>query len=131
MLLPDAVVNPRRLAAIDIVYLGWKFVITEFAIAVTLCPALGAFVLLRRQSGFQLGLGLYLIALGINYLPMLLYAVAIAKQRSARVELGEELNDKRRAMAKYRRQSIALLIPLLVPAMVVWQERRRARVDGD
>ena len=60
-------------------------------------------------------LGLYLISLGINYVPMLIYAVAMTKNDSALAEICNELDDKHRAMAKYRRQSILLLIPLLVP----------------
>ena len=66
-------------------------------------------------------LGLYLISLGINYLPMLIYAVAITKNDSALAEIGEELDNKRRAMAKYRRQSILLLVPLLVPIVAVYR----------
>jgi hypothetical protein len=107
-------VNPRKLAAIDIVYLGSKFIIAEFAAGVLLWVALGVFVLLRAHSFWQLALGLYLISLGIN-VPMLVYAVTITKGQSARVEMGDELQDKRRAMAKYRRGSILLLVPLLVP----------------
>jgi len=48
-------------------------------------------------------MGLYLLSLGINYVPMLIHAVAIAKSDSARSEMGDELEDKRGAMAKYRR----------------------------
>lgn len=117
---------PRKLAAIDIVFLGSRFIIAEFAGGVILCVALGTFVLWRAGSVWQLLLGLYLIALGINYVPMLVYAVAIAGGKSARAELGDELTDKRRAMAKYRRQSLLLLVPLLVPIIALWQARRRA-----
>jgi hypothetical protein len=117
----DAVINPRKLAAIDIVFLGSKLIIAEFASGVTLCFALGVFVLFRGQSFWHVMLGLYLISLGINYVPMLVYAVAIARGQSARAEIGDELNDKRRAMAKYRRQSICLLVPLLVPIVALRQ----------
>ncbi|HJZ65079.1 MAG TPA: hypothetical protein VKD70_12215 [Candidatus Acidoferrum sp.] len=110
-----AVINPRKLAAIDIIFLGPKFIIIEFAGGVILCASLGIFVLLRSHSVMTLALGLYLISLGINYVPMLIYAVTITKNDNAWAEIGDELNDKRRAMAKYRRQSILLLVPLLVP----------------
>lgn len=124
-------INPRKLAAIDIVFLGSKFIIAEFAAAVLLCPALGAFVLLRRQSMWQLALSLYLVSLGINYVPMLLYAVAITRRHTAREEMGNELNDKRRAMVKYRRQSLSLLVPLLVPMFALAQELGAPRSNGD
>lgn len=120
-------INPRKLAAADIVFLGSKFVIAEFAIAVALCPALGIFVLLRGHSIWQLALGFYLICLGINYVPMLLYAVAVANRENARAEMGDELNDSRQAMAKYRRQSIFLLAPLLVAIVSLAPGRRFAQ----
>jgi hypothetical protein len=117
-------INPRKLAAIDIVFLGSKFVIAEFAGGVVLCAALGTFVLFRAHSLKQLVLGLYLISLGINYLPMLVYALAITRADSARAEMGDELDNKRWAMTKYRRQSVLLLVPLLVPIVaLVWLKR--------
>ncbi|HEY1471334.1 MAG TPA: hypothetical protein VGF61_20015 [Candidatus Acidoferrum sp.] len=119
-------INPRKLAAIDIVFLGSKFIIAEFAGGVILCVALGTFVLLRGNSFWQSALGLYFISLGINYVPMLIYAVVITRDGSARAEMCDELTDKRRAMAKYRRQSILLLVPLLVPMVALGQERRKA-----
>ena len=124
-------VNPRKLAAIDIVFLGSKIIVAEFAGGVLLCVALGMFVLSRGHSFWQFILGLYLISLGINYVPMLFYAVAITRGRIARAEMGDELRDERRAMAKYRRQSILLLVPLLVPILALAQERRKGRVVGD
>lgn len=116
--------NPRKLAAIDIIFLGPKFIIIEFAGGVLLCAALGVFILFRGHSLTQLVLGLYLISLGINYVPMLIYAVAIAKGASARREIGNELDDKSRAMAKYRRQSVLLLVPLLVPIIALRRVKR-------
>lgn len=120
-------INPRKLAAIDIVFLGSKFVIAEFGAGVILCAALGVFVLFRSQSPLQLALGLYLVTLGINYIPLLAYAIAIAQTKSARSELGDELQDERRAMGKYRRQSMLLLVPLLIPMLSLLLERRTAR----
>ena len=122
-----SMINPRKLAAIDIVFLGSKFIIAEFAGGVLLGVALGTIILFRGASFRQLALGLYLISLGINYVPMLIYAIAITRSESARAEMGDELSDKRRAMAKYRRQSILLLVPLLVPIVALGQERRKAQ----
>src|SRR5579863_3053695 len=121
-----SVINPRKLAAIDIVFLGSKVIIAEFAGGVLLSVALGAFVLHRGHSFWQFVLGAYLLLLGINYVPMLAYAVAITSGKSAKAEMGDELNDPRRAMAKYRRQSVLLLVPLLVPLLALVRERRKA-----
>jgi hypothetical protein len=123
--------NPRKLAAIDIVFLGSKFIIGEFAAGALLSAALGVFVLFRSHSFMQVALGLYLISLGVNYVPMLAYAVAITREHSARAELADELKDERGAMAKYRRQSVLLLVPLLVPILALVQQRRKAQAGSD
>jgi len=121
-------INPRKLAAIDIIFLGPKFIIIEFAGGVLLCAALGIFILFRSHSSAQLALGLYLISLAINYVPMLIYAVAITRGDTAWKELGNELDDQGRAMAKYRRQSMMLLVPLLVPIIALGQVKRHDTV---
>lgn len=121
---PQPVINPRKLAAIDIVFLGSRFIVAEFAGAVLLCAALGVFTLFRGHSFVQLALGLYLISLGINYVPMLIYAIAITQGDSAKAEMGDELDDKRQAMAKYRRQSMLLLVPLVVPIIALVRLKR-------
>lgn len=118
--------NPRKLAAIDLAFLGPKLIVSEFTLGVLLSIALGVFVLLRgHRSPAQIALGLYLISLGLNYIPMLVYAIAINKAKSARRELGNELDNKRAAMKNYRRQSVWLLIPLIVPIVALTQARRR------
>jgi hypothetical protein len=63
-------------------FLGSKFIIAEFSDGVLLCIALGTFVLFRSDSFRQLTLGLYLVSLGINYVPMLIYAVVIKLRHS-------------------------------------------------
>ena len=66
------VLNARKLAAIDLVFLGSKVIIVEFAIGIFFSAALGFFVLLRGHGSLvQVVLGLYLISIGINYVPML------------------------------------------------------------
>ena len=72
-----------------------------------------------RDSLWQFTLGMYLICLGVNYAAMLVYAVAIRNKQNAHSELGDELADKQAAMAKYRRLSVLLLVPLLVPVLAL------------
>jgi hypothetical protein len=57
--------------------------------------------------------------------PLLIYAIAITTNRNMPEELGQELNDEPRVLAKYRRQSLLLLIPLLVPILALIQKRKR------
>ena len=116
--------NLRKLAAIDIFFLGSKFIIAEFAVGVFLSAALGLFVLIRGHAFWQLALGIYLLCLGINYVPMLAYAISIGNKEHAQAELAGELADKRSAMAKYRRQSLLLLVPLAAPILVFAHQLR-------
>jgi Ca2+/Na+ antiporter len=118
----------RNLAAIDIVFLGYRFVLVEYAIGVFFSAALGLFVLFRSRSFWQVVLGIYLICLGINYLPMLAYTVSIANKDSAQAELGAELSDKPAAMSKYRRQSLLLLVPLFLPLQELIRLQPRNRL---
>ena|SRR5258708_31608367 len=84
-------INMRKLAAIDIVFLGRKLIIAEYAAGVFFSAALGLFVLFRGHSFWQTVLGIYLICLATNYIPMLLHALAISTQQNARVEMADEL----------------------------------------
>ena len=118
----------RKLAAIDIAFLGARFIIAEFAVGVLGPLALGVFIALRSHSVSGLLMGAYFLTLGVNYVPLLLYAVAISRAGSAAREIGDELAvDRRRARRKYRRGSMLLLIPLVVPVLAVIQERQRRR----
>ena len=117
----------RKLAAIDILFLGSRFIIIEFAVGAFLSAALGLFVLIRGHSFWQLALGIYLICVGINYLPMLAYAVSISNKERAQTELAGELANKRSAMAKYRGQSLLLLVPLVVPILALAHQLRIRR----
>jgi hypothetical protein len=113
----------RKLAAIDIVFLGYRLILAEYAFGVFFSLGLGVFVLLRGHSPWQLALGLYLICLGINYVPMFAYTVSIGNKQNAQAELADERADKRRAMSKFRRLSVLLLVPLLVPVIAVTGKR--------
>lgn len=119
-------INLRKLAAIDVFFLGYKFVLAEYAVGVFFSAALGLFVLYRSHSFWQIFLGIYLVCLGINYIPMLTYTLAIANKESARAELGSELSDKPAAMSKFRRQSLLLLLPLVAPFLTLFHRRSGA-----
>jgi membrane protease YdiL (CAAX protease family) len=72
-----------------------------------------------------MALGTYLLSIGINYVPLLLYAVSLVHFDSAGYEIAEETRDKRRLFRKYRRQSLLLLVPLVVPILAAARELHR------
>lgn len=117
------IANFRRLAAIDIAFLGFQVILAEFLCGAVLSTALGAWVLLRSHSHWQVALGIYLLGLGMNYLPLVVFALSVGSRQNARLELASELADQRRAMSKYRRLSLLLLVPFLVPLLILIQGR--------
>ena len=111
----------RKLAALDIVSLGYKLILAEYAFAVVFSTALGIFVLARSHSGWQIALGIYLVCLGINYIPMLVWTIAFRNRQNARAEVADALANKNKSFASFRRQSLALLIPLVPVAFWVFR----------
>jgi hypothetical protein len=122
------VINVRKLAAIDLYFLGPKIILTEFGLGVPIMLLLGILSLrvglFRTHATWQIALGIYLLLLAVNYIPMLWCAIDIARSGSAAAELGDELREKGAAMRKYRGQSLWLLVRLAVP--VAWLRQRRA-----
>jgi hypothetical protein len=112
-------VDLRKLAAIDIAFLGYGLIVGEFAFGVVFSLALGAFVLVRGHTGWQVLLGSYLVCVGLNYVPMLWWAIRIGSRERARMEIAGELTDVQRAFAKFRRQSLVLLVPVLPLVLAV------------
>ena len=116
----------RKLAALDLALLGPIVIIGEFAAGVVGPLALAAFIAMRAHSWGQYLMAAYFVALGINYLPLLGYAVQFRNRERAHAEIAEELSaDRRRLMQRYRRGSLLLLVPLLVPALALMQARAR------
>src|ERR1700732_398278 len=115
--------NIRKLAAIDLEFLGPKLILTEFGLGALGSALVGILTLragiYRFHSPRMIVLGAYLLFLGINYVPLLLHAIDMVCHGGAGQEIADELGDKRAAFRKYRRQSLLLLLPLLVPAAAI------------
>ncbi len=118
--------NVRKLSAIDLYFLGPKLIVAEFGLGAV---ALGAFGLLTLRAGIHqqhgvrlMAWGIYMLTVGINYVPLLLHAVGIARRGIAEKEIADELRDRRAASRKYRRQSLLILLPLVVLILAIVQE---------
>jgi hypothetical protein len=119
----------RRLAAVDVAFLGPKIILAEFTLAVFGSLGLGVLTLARSHSGSGRLFGAYLVCLGINYVPLLLYSIDIVRRGSAHSEIADESGDRQQLFRKYRRLSLWLMVPLAVPAAALAGEwRRRKRV---
>ena len=86
-------INVRKLAAIDLHFLGPKVILAEFGLGVPIMLALGILSLrvglLRTHAIWQIVLGVYLLLLAVNYIPMLWCAIDIARRGTAAAELGD------------------------------------------
>jgi len=54
---------------------------------------------------------------------MLAYTIAIGSRERAEEEIAGELQDRRTAVSKYRRESLLLLVPLAAPALALRRRR--------
>ena len=118
-------IDIRMLAALDIAFLGPRVILIEFTAGVLLPIALGSLTLARAGSLSGTLFGVYLITLGINYVPLMIYAVSIVRAGSASAEIADESHHRARMFRRYRRQSLLLLVPLVVPFASAIQEWRR------
>src|SRR5258706_551245 len=87
------IINVRKLVALDIALHGTRFIVGEFAIGIALGAALRVWLAVsglplgHAASAFKLVLGAYFLCLALNYVPMLLYAIVLARSQSARREV--------------------------------------------
>lgn len=120
-------IDIRRLAAVDVAFLGSRLILTEFSIGVFGSIGLGILTLVRTHSVAGTLLGVYLLCIGANYTPMLLHAMSLVRHSTAHREIGDEVPEKHRMFRKYRRQSLLLLVPLAVPVLAIIQRRSSTR----
>lgn len=127
----ETIINIRKLAALDIVFHGPKFILAEFALAVFGCAALGFFSLYyglfhgSNHSLFAVFLGCFLLWIALNYLPLMIYAISIVRHKSAHQEVAYELEHKDIYAKKYTFQSTLILVPFAVPALAAYQEMQK------
>lgn len=120
----DYVINPRRLAAVHIAALGPTFAIGNFAGIALLCLPRGGLILWQADFWQMLMFGFYFVSLCANYVVLLFFAFEINNRERARHEIGDELNRQHGAMGEYRRQSMYLLLPFVVPIAALQRRYR-------
>jgi hypothetical protein len=121
-------INIRKLAAVDMVWLGTRVIIAEYALGVILPLILG---LISIRSGFfspalsvwEAALGIWLVTIAANYIPLFIYAVLVKKNGTMEEEGQPELAHAKR----YGIQQVVILIPFLVVILTLTQELRRQK----
>lgn len=114
--------NVRKLAALDMTFLGTRIIVAEDAAGVVICGVIGGLSLLKGV----LWLGIPLLWIGLNYVPLLLHSVDLARRRSAREEVAKELADTRAARS-YSWRQLWILVPLVVVVFDLVQRSARSR----
>lgn len=120
------IIEVRKLAAVDMVWLGTRVVVAEYALGVVLPLALGVLSLRSGlatpgYSTWQVALSAWLVAISINYVPLFLFAVSMARSGTVMAIGTPELKHARR----YGFQQVIILVPLLVVILAIAQELRR------
>jgi hypothetical protein len=115
----------RKLAAVDMAWLGTRIIVGEYAFGILLPLALGLLTLRHtllapHPSVSQFILGIWLLGIAANYVPLFLYAVSIARSGTVQAEGKPELARARR----YGLQQVMILVPLHVVVVAFLQERR-------
>ncbi|MDA4115004.1 MAG: hypothetical protein OK442_00440 [Thaumarchaeota archaeon] len=115
------VINARRLVALDIRLHGPRFIMPEFGLGTPAILAVGGYLALTGQ----LVLGLYLFLTGVNYVPLVVYAVLIVRAGLATREVADELSRDRHYVRKYSTQQLLIFIPFAVVLLAAAQELDR------
>jgi|ERR1051326_2996555 membrane protein implicated in regulation of membrane protease activity len=130
-----AIINIRKLAALDIAFHGPAFILGEFIFGVFASAAFGFGLLYLGISvehfsvPWTVLLGGYICCLALNYVPLLLYTISITRRKSAQEEVALELTDKAYYGRKYTMQSLLILLPLVVPAIALAQEWQKKKAQ--
>jgi hypothetical protein len=128
MIKSGGMINVRKLAALDIVFHGPKFILIEFGLGVFGCAALGLFSIYfglfhgPNHSLFATILGCFLLWVALNYVPLFLYTISIVRRKSDQQEVAFKLEHKDRYAAKYMLQSALLLVPFAMFILAGYQE---------
>ena len=121
-------IEVRKLAALEMAWLGARVIVTEYALGVMLSLVVGIFSLrvgLAQQDlvNWQTILGAWLLTISANYIPLFLYAVAIARGGTVREEGLPEFAQA----GRYGIQQAIILVPLFVVFLAYAQERQRRK----
>lgn len=129
-------IDVRKLAALDLVFHGPRFVLIEFGGAAALAGGLAA---LSLQSGllgaghpvlWEIALGGVLASIGVNYIPLLIYAIVLIRSGTARHEVAHELELAQQSQRRYATQQFLLVVPFAVLVIAVAQTLTRRPRDS-
>ena len=116
----------RRLAALDMAVHGKRFIVAEFGVGVLGCLVLGGLSVsggMRSGATWELLLGFVLLWIALNYVPLLIHAVDLARSGTARQEAADEIEHPE-LIRRYTFRQLWILVPLAVVVMDITQRAR-------
>jgi hypothetical protein len=117
-------INIRKLAALDMALNSTQSILVEFAIGIVLPLLLGFFSIRaglfgRVQTGREILIGFWLIGVGVNYIPLFIYVVLLARSGTVKEEGQRELVHAE----GYSLQQMIIFIPFLVVCLQSCRKR--------
>lgn len=124
-------INIRKLAAIDMAFNGPTLILFEFIAGIILCLGPGITILSliffahKSYPFWLLLLGFALTWVGINYIPLFIYAIDIFRHKSALTETAYERKHVEQYKRKYNIQQLWIFVPFAIVILTLIQERQR------
>ncbi len=112
----------RKLVALDISLHGNRFILAEFGIGTPVIIAVGLLLMLSSASYI---LGVYLLMTGVNYVPLLVFAVMIVRAGTARQEVEYGLSHDSHYVRRYSTQQLLIFVPLAILVLTAVQGLKR------
>ncbi len=110
-------ISVRKLVALDMALHGRRFILLEFGVGTPAILLFGAWLILVGQSL----VGWYLTAVGVNYLPLLAYGIAMGSREAARSEVEEDMNRDKQFVRRYGTKQMLLVVPFVVAILALVQ----------
>lgn len=120
----------RRVAAVDMygaagTRLRRRIILAEFLLGVVVCGGVGGWVVATASTGGWRGFGIWLIGVGLNYLPLAGYAISFS--RAGRLEAELAGVDVHGELRYYTVAQLWLFVPGLLLVLAVRQRFAAAR----
>lgn len=117
------IIEIRKLAAADMAWAGPRKILAEYVLGVALPLVLGILSLRVGLQGDPFSwptlLGVWLLGIAANYVPMALHAFDLIRRDRVEVEGRPEIAHAKR----YGTQQVMLIVPLLVLVLAIVQAR--------
>lgn len=117
-------IEVRKLVALDITLHGSLFIMMEFGLSTPIIVVFGLWLMLASSVFI---LGLYVFLTGLNYLPLLIYAVVIVRGGTAKNEVEYGLTHYEHYNRKYSIHQFLIFVPLFVLLLAIIQELKRPK----